>query len=120
MSLDSRDNDEGSEPRRAPGVMIQRVCGSLQQLLARGVADYASDRDDVIELFLEPDEIAEGGMIVISMRVDVNSPTGVRDELFSAWLAVRPNAAEGTLLTPSAWLPDMVRRVYFRVRAAQR
>jgi hypothetical protein len=24
--------------------------------------------------------------------------------------------ADGTLLTPSAWLPDMVRHVYFRVR----
>jgi hypothetical protein len=112
MSLESHD----PQPRRAPGVMIQRVCGSLHQLLARGIADYATDRDDVIELFLKPDEVAQGGMIVISMRVDVNSLDGIRDELFSAWLAVRPDVADGTLLTPSAWLPDMVRHVYFRVR----
>ena len=113
-------DDAASQPRRAPGVMLQRVCGSLQQLLARGVADYATDRADVIELFLQPDEIAHGGMIAISMRVDVRTLDGVRDELFSAWLAVRPDVNEGTLLTPSAWLPDMLRPIYFRVRAARR
>ena len=100
--------------------MLDRLCGSLQQLLTRGVADYATDRDDVIELFLERDEVTQGGMIVISMRVDVKTPSGKRDELFSAWLAVKPDAKDGTILTPSAWLPDMVQRVYFRVREAQR
>ncbi|HTL37807.1 MAG TPA: hypothetical protein VL326_31970 [Kofleriaceae bacterium] len=112
---DDRDEREAL-PRRAPGIMLQRLCGSLQQLLARGVADYATDRDDVIELFIEADEIAQGGMIVISMRVDVTTPNGIADDLFSAWLAVRPDVADGTLLTPSAWLPNMVRPVYFRVR----
>jgi hypothetical protein len=38
------------------------------------------------------------------------------EELFSAWLAVRPGVADGAVLTPSALLPGMVRPVSFRVR----
>jgi hypothetical protein len=38
------------------------------------------------------------------------------DELFSAWLAVRPGIADGALLAPSALLRGMVRPVSFRVR----
>jgi hypothetical protein len=42
--------------------------------------------------------------------------TGAVEELFSAWLAVPPGVADGTVLTPSAWLPGMLHRVYVRVR----
>jgi DnaJ-class molecular chaperone len=116
-------------PRRAPGTMLSRLSGPLNALLARGVADYA--KDDLIDLFLEPQEASEGGMIRISMRVPVhctacaatpNAPcvvcNGEREveDLFSAWLAARPGVADGTILTPSAWLPGMVTPVYFRVR----
>jgi hypothetical protein len=115
--------------RRAPGVMLQRMCGPLNALLARGVAREVGD--DVIELFLEPDEVREGGMITISMRVPVKCeacaarPTEpcaqcggdrVVEDLYAAWLAVRPGSAEGTMLTPSARLPGMIRPVTFRVR----
>lgn len=96
---------------RAPGVMIRRLSGSLNALLARGVATWASE--DVIDLFLEPQEAAEGGMVTISMRV---ATKGGGEDLFAAWLAVRPGVVDGTILTPSAWLPDMERPVYFRVR----
>ena len=106
-------------PRRAPGVMLQRLCGSLQQLLMRGVADYAPDRDDLIDLFLDAEESAQGGMIRISMRVEVKTPTGLGEEVWSAWLAVKPGMKDGTNLTPSAWLPGMVHPVYFRVRASR-
>jgi hypothetical protein len=70
-------------------------------------------------------------MITISMRVPLRCPKCAADEevscpecggrriveeLFSAWLAVRPGIGDGTVLAPSALLPGMVRPVSFRVR----
>ena len=116
-------------PRRAPAVMLQRLSGSLNALLACGVARLAEG--DVIELFLDAEEVAQGGMVTISMQVPGRCPAcvvdaarscarcgtkGTVDELFSAWLAVRPGIAEGTVLIPSALLPGMIRPVSFRVR----
>jgi DnaJ-class molecular chaperone len=78
-------------------------------------------------------EVALGGMVEISLRVPVRCAkcgavaaktcarcegSGVGEELFSAWLAVRPGVADGTVLQPSAWLPGMLERVYFRVRVS--
>ncbi|MCU1427145.1 MAG: hypothetical protein JWL83_1145 [Actinomycetia bacterium] len=115
--------------RRAPGVLIHRLSSSLIALLARGVARHAED--DVIELFLNAEEVAEGGMVTISMRVPVHCPactahaTGscvqcgtsrTIEELFSAWLAVPPGVAEGTVLKPSVLLRGMICPVSFRVR----
>ena len=115
--------------RSAPGVMLRRLSGPLNALLACGVVRQAED--DVLELFLNAQEAAEGGMVTISMRVPVRCPacaagaagscgrcgtTGVVDELFSAWLAVPPEVADGAVLTPSALLPGIVRPVSFRVR----
>jgi curved DNA-binding protein CbpA len=94
--------------RRAPGVMIRRLCGPLNALLARGVARQPSD--ELVELFLDPLEVKEGGMITISMRVMVHDV----EDLFAAWLAVPPDVAHGTMLKPSALLPGM-RPVAFRV-----
>jgi curved DNA-binding protein CbpA len=107
-------------PPRAPGIRMGDLCGSLQQLLMRGVADYAPDHDDLIDLFLNAAEVAQGGMITISMRVEVKRGAEIVDELFAAWLAVRPGVKDGTILTPSAWLPGMVHPVYFRVRHRER
>jgi molecular chaperone DnaJ len=113
----------------APAVMLRRLCGPLDALLACGVVRRAED--DFIELFLNAQEVSEGGMVTISMRVPVHCPAcamdaagscaqcgGRRtvDELFSAWLAVRPGVADGTVLIPSALLPGMVGPVSFRVR----
>ena len=42
---------------------------------------------------------------------------GAFDELFSAWLAIPPDVADGTLLRPSALLPGM-QPIAFRVRRA--
>jgi DnaJ-class molecular chaperone len=115
--------------RRAPSVMLSRLTGSLDALLACGIARRAEA--DVIELFLSPQEAAQGGMVKISMRVPVRCPAcdaaeaaacarcGARrtiDELFSAWLAVPPGVADGALLAPSALLRGMVRPVSFRIR----
>jgi DnaJ-class molecular chaperone len=115
--------------RRAPGVMLSRLSGSLNGLLACGVARRAEG--GVIELLLNEQEIAEGGMVSISMRVPVRCPAcspdatdsctrcgGARsvEELFSAWLAVPPDVADDTVLTPSAQLRGMLRPVSFRVR----
>jgi len=117
--------------RRAPGIMLARLCGSLNVLVSCGVARHAEA--DIIELFLSAREAAQGGMITISMRVPVRCPScgtrggraaecrrcegqGTVEELFSAWLAVPPEIADGTILFPSALLPGMVRRVRFRTR----
>ena len=117
-------------PRRAPAVMLRRLSGPLTYLLARGVARRAEA--NVIEIFLNREEVLEGGMVMISMYVPVRCPNcatadaaelcarceGARtiEELFSAWLAVRPGVADGIVLEPSALLPGMVHPVSFRVR----
>jgi DnaJ-class molecular chaperone len=115
--------------RHAPGVMLLRLSRSLNALLASGVARHAEG--DFIELLLEAEEASEGGMVKTSMRVPVHCPAcaadaagscaqcGMRrtvEEVFAAWLAVPPGVADGAVLTPSAWLPGMVRPVWFRVR----
>jgi hypothetical protein len=120
-------------PRRAPAVMLHRLSGPLNALLACGIARYAEG--DVIELLLSAEEVSEGGMVTISMYVPIRCPAcaasaatscarcgakRVVDELFSAWLAVRPEVADGTVLTPSTSLPGMVREVAFRVRIDSR
>lgn len=119
----------GATPRRrAPGVMLARLCGSLNVLISCGVARQTDG--DIIELFLSAREAVQGGMITISMRVPVHCPAcksrgascsrcegqGTVEELFSAWLAVPPGVADGTILLPSVLLRGMVRRVRFRTR----
>lgn len=109
--------------------MLSRQCGHLTALLACGVARWIDDQ--LIELTLNGDEAAEGGMVTISMRVPVYCTActaaaatacprcgGKRtfEESFAAWLAVPPEVAEGTVLHPSAMLPGMVQPVAFRVR----
>lgn len=115
--------------RRAPGVLIRRLSGPLNALLGRGVARTAED--GVLELMLDEEEVTEGGMVTISMRVTVRCPQCSREatepcvrcgtersvsELFAAWLAVRPGVADGTVLMPSAQLPGVLKPVAFRVR----
>jgi len=112
--------------------MLHRLSGPLNALLACGIARRAGG--DVIELLVNQEEASDGGMVYISMRVPVRctacggeSPsqaqpcrrcdgTGVVDEPFSAWLAVRPGVADAAVLTPSALFPRMLRPVSFRVR----
>jgi curved DNA-binding protein CbpA len=112
----------------APGVMLSRLSGPLNALIASGVARRAED--DVIELLLDPRDAAQGGMATIAMRVPVRCPDcdgggapcqrcgrrGTVDELFSAWLAVPPGVADGALLAPTTLLRGMVGTVTFRVR----
>jgi hypothetical protein len=121
----------GTAARRpgAPGVLLQRLSGPLQALLACGVVRRAGG--GLVELFPNAEEAAEGGMITISMRVLIRCPacageakascarcgsTGTVDEVFSAWLALPPGVADGALLAPSALLAGMVDPVSFRVR----
>jgi hypothetical protein len=115
-------------PRRAPGVMLQRLSGPLNALLTCGIARRAAP--DVVELFVNEEEASEGGMVTIAMSVPVHCPAcagraagcrrcegkGAVDALFSAWLAVRPGVADGAVLAPSALLPGMVHPVSFRIR----
>lgn len=113
----------------APGVLLRRLSGPLNALLAVGVARRAEGH--IIELLVEREEISEGGMVSVSMYVPVHCPVcdattagacvrcgGKRtiDELFSAWLAVPPGVAAGTILVPSALLPGMVHPVSFRLQ----
>lgn len=117
---------------RAPAVMLHRLSGNLKGLLATGAARHAPG--DIIELFLNDDEAATGGMITIAMRVQVRCPAcaadpkspctvcggkRVVDDLFSAWLAVPAGVLDGEILPVSALLPGMITRVLFRVRCAR-
>ena len=110
-------------------MMLRRLSGPLNALLACGIARRAGD--DVIDLLIDEQEASEGGMVYISMRVPVRCPTcvgdttapcnrcgttGMVDEPFSAWLAIRPGVANGAILSPSALLPGMLRPLSFRVR----
>jgi hypothetical protein len=98
-------------------------------LVACGVARRIGN--DLIEIFPSAREAAAGGMVMISLRVPVRCPacageslascnrcanSRTVEELFSAWLALPPGVTEGTILTPSAVLPGMLRPVTFRVR----
>lgn len=114
----------------APSVMLSRLSGSLASLIACGVARL--DEPGFITLMLREAEAAQGGMVTISMHVDLWCPAcaaqprsagcarcgGTRtvDELFSAWLAVPPGVTAGEVLAPSVELPGMVEPVRFRVR----
>ena len=112
--------------------MLHRLSGNLKGLLAIGAARHAPG--DIIELFLNDEEAATGGMITIAMRVQVRCPAcaadpksacavcrgkRVVDDLFSAWLAVPAGVLDGEILPVSALLPGMITRVLFRVRAAR-
>jgi DnaJ-class molecular chaperone len=114
---------------RAPGVLLMRLSRPLDALLALGIARELPD--GVIELSIDEADAAEGGMIRISMRVDVHCDacnagvdqscarcggSRVIDETYSAWLALRPGVTDGTVLRPSAQLPGVIREVAFRVR----
>ena len=120
----------GTAPRRkAPGVGLRRLSGPLNSLVACGVARQVGE--DVIEIFPSAQEAATGGMVTISLRVPVRCPacagnalalcnrcanSRTVEELFSAWLALPPGVTTGTVLTPSAVLPGMLRPITFRVR----
>jgi hypothetical protein len=108
--------------------MLWRVSGSLKSLLASGIARRAEP--DLIELVLSAEEAAQGGMVTISMWVPVRcllcggrggscvrcAGKGAISQLYSAWLAVPPEVADGALLAPSAALGGMLRPVRFRMR----
>jgi hypothetical protein len=114
--------------------MLSRVSGPIDSLLACGAVRLDED-DGAIALVLGASEAAQGGMVTISMRVEVWCPdcaardlppigcrrcggTRMIEELFSAWLAVPPGAVEGDMLAPSVELPGLVETVRFRVRRA--
>ena len=103
---------------RAPGIRLSRLSGNIKGLLACGIARHAGN--DIIELFLNADEAASGGMVTIAMRVPVRTANNqVVEELFSAWLAVPPGVNDGEILPPSVLLPGMINRVLFRARRAE-
>jgi hypothetical protein len=123
------DTGPGPAERRAPGVLIRRLSSPIGVLLACGIAERASD--GAIVLHLEPEEVAEGGMVTIAMPVAVRCPscttgpcarcgaTRVVEELFAAWLAIRPGVVDGTMVSPSVQFPGVLRPVAFRVRLAK-
>ncbi|NUP13138.1 MAG: hypothetical protein HOW73_44425 [Polyangiaceae bacterium] len=129
---DSSDSSRAHE--RAPTTLLPRLSGPLNALVACGVA--RCPKAGPIELLFSEEECATGGMIAIAMPVTIRCPVCALDaddiacrrcrskrtvvELFSAWLAVRPGTGDGTILTPSAILPDMLEPVSFRVRVGVR
>jgi DnaJ-class molecular chaperone len=125
----ARSSDPAPPAPRAPGVLLMNLSRPLDALFALGIARVLPD--GVIELAVDDADASEGGMIRISMRVDIHCDAcnagvdssctrcgGARvlDETYSAWLALRPGVADGTVLRPSAQLPGVVREVTFRVR----
>jgi DnaJ-class molecular chaperone len=129
-AYDRRSGSPAAVPRgRTPAVRLSRLSGGIKGLLACGIVRYAGN--DIVELFLNADEAATGGMVDIAMRVAVRCPAcaanpksacercagkRVVDDLFSAWLAVPPGVQDGEILPPSAFLPGMLNRVLFRAR----
>ncbi len=105
-------------PQRAPGTLLRRLSGPLDALLARGIARVADD--GAIELTLADTEVRDGGMAVISMRVLVRAGSETIEDVFSAWLAIRPGVADGAAIAPSAQLPGVIEPVRFRVRVPSR
>lgn len=122
---------EPPPPRKAPGVLIRRLSSPIDVLLASGIAERTGD--GTIVLHVRPDEAAEGGMVTIAMRVAIRCPhcsaedaacercggSRVIDELYSAWLAIRPGVADGTAIAPSVQMRGVLRPVAFRVRIAR-
>ncbi len=120
----------GSGASRVPAVMLSRLASPLESLLARGIARQPGA--GVIELTLDEEEARQGGMAAIPMFVRVRCSEcagfplarhctrcqGTREveERYSAWLAIPPGVADGSLLTPSVDLPGMIDRITFRVR----
>jgi molecular chaperone DnaJ len=112
--------------RPAPAVALARLSGPLNALLACGVAEWVDE--SALDLFLNAQEMAQGGMATIAMRVPVRCSrcagaacarcggAGATEELFTAWLSVPPRVAEGTVLAPSELLPGMLHPVTFTVR----
>ncbi len=106
--------------------MLRRLSSPIGVLLARGLA-----ADGAIELHLEPEEAAQGGMVAIARPVTVHCPScppgpcersgGTRrvDELFSAWLTIRPGVVDGARVLLSAQLPGVLRPVAFRMQLAK-
>ena len=114
---------------RTPAVLLSRLSGNLNGLLACGFARRVGG--DIIELFLNAEEASAGGMVSIAMRVPVRcqacaaNPAAACDrcggkrsveDLLSAWLAIPPGVQDGEILPPSALLPGMLSRVLFRAR----
>jgi hypothetical protein len=70
-------------------------------------------------------------MVTIAMPVAIRCPscttgpcarcgaTRAVEELFAAWLAIRPGIVDGTMLSPSVQLPGVLRPVVFRARLAK-
>jgi DnaJ-class molecular chaperone len=120
----------GTSPRRkAPGVALRRLSGPLNSLIACAAVQRVGA--DVIEILPNAQEAATGGMLMISLRVPIRCPACASnlvascnrcansrsaEEVFSAWLALPPDVADGTILTPSAVLPGMLQPITFRVR----
>jgi hypothetical protein len=111
--------------------MLSRLCGAVNLLAARGAVEL--EEAGVVTLVLSQREAAQGGMVSLSMWVDLWCPAcaakglpgagcakcgGRRtvQELYAAWLGVPPGVASGEELKPSAVLDGMVETVRFRVR----
>src|SRR5687768_2260427 len=65
-AYDRRRGIQSVPARRTPGEMLGRLCGPLNALMACGMA--RRDAEDLIELVVLPEEAAQGGMVMISMR----------------------------------------------------
>ena len=108
--------------------MLSRLSGHIKGLLACGIARHAGN--DIIELFLNADEAATGGMVTIPMRVPVRCPACAANPTAacegaaanaSSMICSAPGSRfrrrhDGEILPPSALLPGMINRVLFRAR----
>jgi molecular chaperone DnaJ len=124
------DEARGKPPERPappPDDFLWRICGSFKALLARGVAQRAED--GVVDLFLNRQEAATGGMVAISMFVPVRcllcrgksascercGGKGAVNQIFSARLGLPPDVPDGALMDPLERLSGMLRPVRFRI-----
>jgi hypothetical protein len=113
----------------APGMLLSRLTGPLEALMARGVA--YRERGNLIALNLQPEEAAQGGIAVISMPVDTRCTEcpgprpapcercgggGIMRDLLAAWLTIPRQVTDGAILAaPVDLVPGAIAIVRFRV-----
>jgi molecular chaperone DnaJ len=112
----SEANPSPAPKSRQPKVLLTRLSGPLNSLIACGIA--RREEDGTIELRLSEEDLLQGGYATISTRARISCRAcggsaerrascqqcqgeGTALELVSAWLTIPPQVTDGTVLSVS-------------------